>query len=70
MQRNVVKEMLVQWERQFPGRIDTIFGAIKNVSPSQLADTALFDFAGLKLDRETVEEDSGELEANIRAINL
>jgi tRNA 2-thiocytidine biosynthesis protein TtcA len=70
LQRNVVKEMLVQWERQFPGRIDTIFGAIKNVSPSQLADTALFDFAGLKLDRETVEEDSGELEANIRAINL
>jgi tRNA 2-thiocytidine biosynthesis protein TtcA len=70
LQRNVVKEMLVQWERQFPGRIDTIFGAIKNVSPSQLADTALFDFAGLKLDRETIEVDSGELETHIRAINL
>jgi tRNA 2-thiocytidine biosynthesis protein TtcA len=66
----VVKEMLVQWERQFPGRIDRIFGAIKNVSPSQLADTALFDFAGLKLDRETIEVDSGELETHIRAINL
>ena len=46
LQRNAVKEMLAQWERQFPGRIDAIFGAIKNVAPSQLADTSLFDFAG------------------------
>lgn len=70
LQRQAVKEMLVQWDRQFPGRIDTIFGAIKNVSPSQLADTALFDFAGLSLDRSAVEVDSGELETHIRAINL
>jgi tRNA 2-thiocytidine biosynthesis protein TtcA len=70
LQRQAVKEMLVQWDRQFPGRIDTIFGAIKNVSPSQLADTALFDFAGLTLDRSAVEVDSGELETHIRAINL
>ena len=39
LQRNAVKDMLRQWERQFPGRIDAIFGAIKNVAPSQLADT-------------------------------
>jgi tRNA 2-thiocytidine biosynthesis protein TtcA len=70
LQRQAVKEMLVQWDLQFPGRIDTIFGAIKNVSPSQLADTALFDFAGLSLDRSAVEVDSGELETHIRAINL
>jgi tRNA 2-thiocytidine biosynthesis protein TtcA len=53
LQRNVVKEMLIGWERQFPGRIDTIFGAIKNVSPSQLADTDLFNFTGLQLERES-----------------
>ncbi len=47
LQRNAVKDMLKQWERQFPGRIDAIFGAIKNVAPSQLADTELFDFTGL-----------------------
>jgi tRNA 2-thiocytidine biosynthesis protein TtcA len=52
LQRQVVKEMLQTWERQHPGRIDTIFKAIKNVSPSQLADTDLFGFSGLQLDRE------------------
>jgi tRNA 2-thiocytidine biosynthesis protein TtcA len=71
LQRNVVKEMLVGWERQFPGRIDTIFGAIKNVSPSQLADTDLFNFTGLQLDREPVAEcDNLEVESHIRAINI
>ena len=70
LQRNTVKEMLLQWERQFPGRIDTIFGAIKNVSPSQLADTALFDFTVLALDRDSVPFDNEELETHIRAINL
>ena len=53
LQRQVVKEMLQAWERQHPGRMDTIFKAIKNVSPSQLADTDLFGFTGLQLERET-----------------
>jgi tRNA 2-thiocytidine biosynthesis protein TtcA len=53
LQRQVVKEMLQVWERQHPGRMDTIFKAIKNVSPSQLADTDLFGFTGLQLQRET-----------------
>ena len=53
LQRQVVKEMLQVWERQHPGRMDTIFKAIKNVSPSQLADTDLFGFTGLQLERKT-----------------
>lgn len=44
LQRQVVKEMLVSWEQQYPGRTETIFSAIKNVAPSQLADRNLFDF--------------------------
>ena len=47
LQRKAVKSMLVEWERKHPGRIDTIFRAIANVAPSQLADANLFDFAGL-----------------------
>ncbi len=39
--------MLQTWERESPGRIDSIFRSIQNVSPSQLADTELFDFANL-----------------------
>jgi tRNA 2-thiocytidine biosynthesis protein TtcA len=71
LQRNAVKDMLAQWERQFPGRIDAIFGAIKNVAPSQLADTELFDFAGLSIDRGVMGEVSHvEVESQIRAINV
>ncbi len=51
LQRQVIKEMLQQWERAHPGRLETIFSAICNVAPSQLADSALFDFAGLQLRR-------------------
>jgi tRNA 2-thiocytidine biosynthesis protein TtcA len=47
LQRQAVKAMLQQWERTFPGRTDNIFKALQNISPSQLADGSLFDFAGL-----------------------
>ena len=47
MQRTVVKSMLREWEQKFPGRIESIFSSICNVAGSQLADAALFDFAGL-----------------------
>ena len=71
LQRNVVKSMLSGWEREFPGRIDSIFGAIKNVSPSQLADVSLFDFTGLQLDRGAVGDFASlEVETHIRALNL
>ena len=32
---------------QYPGRTETIFSALCNVTPSHLADPAAFDFAGL-----------------------
>ncbi len=51
LQRQVIKDMLQTWEKEYPGRTETIFSAIKNVAPSQLADTKLFDFTGLKLQR-------------------
>ena len=50
LQRQVIKDMLNGWERIHPGRTETLFSAIKNVAPSQLADNSLFDFANLKVD--------------------
>lgn len=47
LQRVAIKRMLSDWERQYPGRTETIFKAISNVSPSQLADRNLFDFMSL-----------------------
>ena len=49
LQRKVIKKMLTDWERQYPGRNESIFSAIKNVAPSQLADADLFDFQSLAL---------------------
>jgi tRNA 2-thiocytidine biosynthesis protein TtcA len=47
LQRKAVKAMLAGWEKKYPGRTETIFRALGNVAPSQLADRNLFDFAGL-----------------------
>lgn len=51
LQRQVVKEMLAGWERSNPGRVDTIFSSLQRVSLSQLADSNLFNFADLAIDR-------------------
>lgn len=47
LQRRRIKAMLAEWEREQPGRTETMFSALQNVSPSQLADRKLFDFSGL-----------------------
>ena len=47
MQRAAVKKMLTDWEREFPGRTESIFSAICNVEVGHLADPQRFDFAGL-----------------------
>ena len=47
LQRQAMKEMLKTWDRQFPGRLETIFTSLQNVAPSQLADRNLFDFVNL-----------------------
>jgi tRNA 2-thiocytidine biosynthesis protein TtcA len=48
MQRQVVKEMLAEWDKKFPGRLESMFKAVTNIASSQLADRNLFDFAGLE----------------------
>ena len=48
LQRQVIKEMLNDWDKRFPGRIESMFSALQNVVPSHLADTELFDFAALQ----------------------
>ena len=47
LQRKVVKRMLEQWEKDSPGRLETISRALADVRPSQLSDRALFDFMAL-----------------------
>ena len=48
LQRQVVGRMIEEWERRYPGRIESILRALTEVRPSHLLDRKLFDFAGLK----------------------
>ena len=48
LQRQVVKDMLRNWERSFPGRSEIIFRALSDVAPSQLLDSNLHDFKSLQ----------------------
>ena len=65
LQRQEIKGMLTDWERQYPGRTETIFRALGNVAPSHLLDQSLFDFQGLK-----VEVDDSLGLPDIRVVNL
>src|SRR5882724_4169782 len=42
LQRKAIKQMLTEWERQHPGRVENVFRALTTVAPSQLADRDLF----------------------------
>lgn len=47
LQRQVIKDMLQDWDRNHPGRIETIFSSIQTVVPSHLADGDMYDFKGI-----------------------
>ena len=71
LQRVQVKAMLRDWERQYPGRTETIFRAIGNVAPSQLADQDLFDFRSLRAGGGVeVDTDLHLGDSAIRVVNL
>ncbi|MBU1215287.1 MAG: tRNA 2-thiocytidine(32) synthetase TtcA [Gammaproteobacteria bacterium] len=57
LQRQNIKQMLQDWERQYPGRSQTIFTAMQNVRPSHLLDGSLFDFKGIKAGDHVAEGD-------------
>ncbi|MDN6318373.1 MAG: tRNA 2-thiocytidine(32) synthetase TtcA [Marinobacter sp.] len=44
LQRQVIKDMFQHWDKQHPGRLESMFNALRNVEPSHLADTSLYDF--------------------------
>ncbi|HHF6488028.1 TPA: tRNA 2-thiocytidine(32) synthetase TtcA [Haemophilus influenzae] len=48
LQRQVVKEMLNTWDRQYPGRLETMFSAMQNITLSHMCDPKLFNFKGIK----------------------
>lgn len=69
LQRQNIKAMLQQWDKQQPGRVENIFKSLQNVSPSQLADGALFDFAALPIQREGEKREYQFQDAEISSTN-
>jgi tRNA 2-thiocytidine biosynthesis protein TtcA len=68
LQRQVCKQMLNDWEDEFPGRLETMFTAMQNVVPSHLADTQIFDFKSINknsgiINGGDIAFDSDEIEA-------
>ncbi len=49
LQRQEIKRMMHQWERQYPGRTETMFTALQNVVPSHLMDHKRHDFKSIKI---------------------
>lgn len=56
LQRVQIGNMLREWEKQYPGRAETMFTALQNVVPSHLMDAKLFDFKGVKATGQEDEE--------------
>jgi tRNA 2-thiocytidine biosynthesis protein TtcA len=61
MQRVEVKKMLREWERQYPGRTETIFSSLRNIVPSHLADPVRHDFNERPAPKAGVTNDPREL---------
>ncbi len=52
LQRQVMKEMLRDWEKKHPGRVENLFRAMHHIVPSHLMDTEAFDFQNLEISTE------------------
>jgi tRNA 2-thiocytidine biosynthesis protein TtcA len=72
MQRVAVKNMLAAWEREFPGRTESIASALRHVELEHLGDPRHFDFAGLELRRTAAmsEREEDELTDTLRTMAL
>lgn len=52
LQRQVMKEMLRDWEKKHPGRVENLFRSMHHIVPSHLMDVEAFDFKNLEISTE------------------
>jgi len=52
LQRQVMKEMLRDWEKKHPGRVENLFRSMHHIVPSHLMDGEAFDFKNLEISTE------------------
>ncbi|MBQ0715151.1 MAG: tRNA 2-thiocytidine(32) synthetase TtcA [Paraperlucidibaca sp.] len=69
LQRAMINEMLRDWDKKYPGRLDSMFTATQNIAPSQLGDRELFDFESLE-DKRVVMERPMSREGLLSVVNV
>jgi tRNA 2-thiocytidine biosynthesis protein TtcA len=50
LQRKQIKGLMREWEKKYPGRVESIFSSLSTVVPSHLMDANMFGFKDLKAD--------------------
>jgi tRNA 2-thiocytidine biosynthesis protein TtcA len=68
LQRQLIGQTLRDWEKQYPGRTETMFTALQNVAPSHLMDAKLFDFKGVQATG--VADANGDMAFDTETFNL
>jgi tRNA 2-thiocytidine biosynthesis protein TtcA len=48
LQRKQVGNMLREWEKKHPGRLESMFSALQNIVPSHLMDSKRHDFKNIR----------------------
>lgn len=66
-QRAQIKELMQEWEKRFPGRVENIFSAMSTIVPSHLMDKRHFDFGSLSVEH-TLQPDEMAMMASISAM--
>ncbi|MCF6298531.1 MAG: tRNA 2-thiocytidine(32) synthetase TtcA, partial [Thiomicrorhabdus sp.] len=70
LQRQNIKAMLNEWDTLSPGRVESVFNSLKEIAPSQLCDTQLFNFVDLSIDRTGEAKPYEFEEAEVSSTNL
>ncbi|MFM2029231.1 MAG: hypothetical protein RL517_422 [Pseudomonadota bacterium] len=52
LQRGAIKDMLREWEKKHPGRVENLFRSMHHIVPSHLMDGEAFDFKNLEISTE------------------
>ncbi len=68
LQRQQVAQMLREWERSHPGRIESMFSALQNVVPSHLMDGTRYDFKSLRPDGVANQDGDTAFDADVFSI--
>ena len=68
LQRQQVGDMLREWEKKYPGRLDNMFNALQHTVPSHLLDANLFDFKGMKATG--MPQEDGDMAFDLETFNM